>query len=224
MNLDSKYGGQSEVYDGIDVTLNARIRGGVIGGGFATGRTVTDICDIVDDVPEMAMNLAATATLTSNHVVGPTNTPSRFCRISAPWSGLTQVKLFGTYPLPWDLRASVNYQHLPGVATTARYVVSGAEMTAGLGRAPSAGARATANVELIEPQQVRTENSLNELNFALTRMLRFAGYTVQPTVELHNALNASTINAIGTQFGPAWQTVRGVLTPRLGKFAVHVDF
>jgi hypothetical protein len=134
------------------------------------------------------------------------------------------VKLFGTYPLPWDLRASVNYQHLPGVATTARYVVSGAEMTAGLGRAPSAGARATAAVELIEPQQLHRESSLNQLNFAVTRTVTFGGYRVQPTIELHNALNASTINAIGTQYGPAWQTVRGVLTPRLVKFAVHIDF
>jgi hypothetical protein len=134
------------------------------------------------------------------------------------------VKLFGTYPLPWDLRASVNYQHLPGVATTARYVVSGAEMAAGLGRAPSAGARATAAVEFIEPQQLHRESSLNQLNFAVTRTVAFGGYRVQPTIELHNALNASTINAIGTQYGPAWQTVRGVLTPRLVKFAVHVDF
>jgi hypothetical protein len=60
------------------------------------------------------------------------------------------VKLFGTYALPWDLRASFNYQHLPGVATTATYVISGAEITSALGRAPAAGARATAAVELFE--------------------------------------------------------------------------
>ena len=42
----------SRRYDGIDVTLNAGLgNGGLIGGGFATGRTVTDVCDIVDDVP-----------------------------------------------------------------------------------------------------------------------------------------------------------------------------
>jgi hypothetical protein len=61
VNLDRQYGGQSEVYNGVDVTLNARLgNGGLIGGGFATARTVTDVCDVVDDVPESAINLAAT--------------------------------------------------------------------------------------------------------------------------------------------------------------------
>jgi hypothetical protein len=97
-------------------------------------------------------------------------------------------------------------------------------MAAGLGRAPAAGARATAAVELIEPQRLHREKSLNQLNFALTRMLAFGSYRIQPTFELHNALNASTINAINTQYGPTWQRVRGVLAPRIVKFAVHVDF
>ena len=52
MNLDKAYGGQSEVYDGIDVTLNAAsAKAGVIGGGFATGRTTTDACDIIETCP-----------------------------------------------------------------------------------------------------------------------------------------------------------------------------
>jgi hypothetical protein len=224
VNLDKAYGGQSEAYDGIDLTLNARLRGGVIGGGFATGRTTTDACDIVDDVPEFAINLAANGLLTSNHTTGSNSAPSRFCSIQTPWSSLTQIKLFGTYQLPWDLRASANFQHLPGLATTARYTVSGADMAAGLGRAPAAGARATAVVELIEPQSLHREKSLNQLSLAVTRIVSFGTYRVQPTIELHNALNASTVNAINAAYGPAWQTVRGVLAPRIVKFAVHVDF
>ncbi len=225
VNLDSQYGGQSEHYDGVDVTLNARLAGGgLIGGGFATGRTVTDICNIVDDVPELAINLAATALLTSNSVAGPSNAPSRFCRISPPWSALTQVKLFGTYSFPLDLRASFNYQHLPGVATTATYVVSGAEIATALGRAPAAGARATANVEFLEPQRLHREGSLNQLNVALTRVFAVGGTRMQPGVELYNALNASTVHTIVTRYGPAWEGVRGVLTSRLIKFALQIDF
>jgi hypothetical protein len=225
VNLDSHYGGQSEVYDGVDVTLNARLgNGGLIGGGFATGRTVTDVCDVVDDVPEFAINLAATALLTTNSVAGPSNAPSRFCRMSPPWSALTQVKLFGTYPLPWDLRASFNYQHLPGVATTATYVISGAEIAAALGRQSAAGARATASVELLEPQRLRRESRLNQVNIALTRLFTVGSTRVQPGIELYNALNASTIHTIVTRYGPVWEGVRGVLTPRLIKLAVQVDF
>jgi hypothetical protein len=185
---------------------------------------VTDACDIVDDVPEFAMNLAATVALTTNSVVGPNNAPSRFCRISPPWSALTQVKPFGTYPLPWDLRASFNYQHPPGVATTSTYVVSGAEIAAALGRAPAAGARATAAFELLEPQRLRRESRLNQVNLAVTRQFTVGGARLLPGIELHNALNASTVHTIVTRYGPAWEGVRGVLTPRIMKFALQVDF
>ena len=134
------------------------------------------------------------------------------------------MKLFGTYLLPWNMHASFNYQHLPGIATTASYVIPGADIAAAIGRAPAAGARATAAVELIEPQRLRRESRLNQLNLALTRTLNIGGTRVQPGIELHNALNASTIHTVVTRYGPAWEQVRGVLTPRLIKVAVQVDF
>ena len=156
--------------------------------------------------------------------MGPNNAPSRFCHLSTPWSALTQVKLFGTYALPYDLRASFNYQHLPGLATTANYVIPGPEIAAALGRQPAAGARATAAVELIEPHRLRRESRLNQVNFALSRMFNLGGSRVLPGIELHNALNSSTIHTMVTRYGPAWEGVRGVLTPRLIKLAVQVDF
>jgi hypothetical protein len=110
------------------------------------------------------------------------------------------------------------------VATTATYVVSGAEIATALGRAPAAGARATANVEFLEPQRLHREGSLNQLNFALTRVFALGGTRMQPGVELYNALNASTVHTIVTRYGPAWEGVRGVLTSRLIKFALQIDF
>jgi len=65
---------------------------------------------------------------------------------------------------------------------------------------------------------------LNQLNFALSRLFNLGGRRVQPGIELHNALNASTIHTTVTRYGPAWEQVRGVLGPRLIKVAVQVDF
>jgi hypothetical protein len=65
---------------------------------------------------------------------------------------------------------------------------------------------------------------LNQLNFALSRLFNLAGARVQPGIELHNALNASTVHTMVTRYGPVWEGVRGVLTPRLIKLAVQVDF
>ena len=122
------------------------------------------------------------------------------------------MKLFGTYPLPWDLRASFNYQHLPGVARRRR-VISGAEIAAALGRQPAAGARATATVELLEPQRLRRESRLNQVNFALSRLFNVGGAGVQPGIELHNALNAGTIHTLVTRYGPVWEGGAGCAYP-----------
>ncbi|MBI4486563.1 MAG: hypothetical protein HY655_11185, partial [Acidobacteria bacterium] len=225
VNLDSAYGGAKDIYNGVDVTVNARLRnGGLITGGVSTGHVVTDVCDVVAQVPELAMNLAAGTQLTTNHVAGPSHAPSRFCRISQAWSALTQLKLSGTYTLPWDITASVNYQNIAGLPTTAQYVVSGAQMAAALGRTPSAGARATAIVELIEPQTLFREKRLNQVNLAFTRVLRFGGSRVQPRIEIANAFNANTVTQMTTRYGPAWETVRGYLPPRLIKFGAQWDF
>jgi hypothetical protein len=212
------------VFDGVDVTFNARLRAGMLTGGFSTGRTVTDICEIVAQVPEVAATLAGTVALTTNHPNGPSSAPSRFCRIDEPWSARTQFKLSGTYNLPWELRGSFNYQFLPGIYTHATYVIPGAQIAAGLGRAPAAGARATARVELVEPTRLRREDPMSLLNVALSRMLNVGGARVQPRLELHNVLNANTVHTIVQTYGPAWEQVRGVLAPRLIKIAAQLDF
>jgi hypothetical protein len=225
VNLSSQYGDQAEVYNGVDVTLNARFgNGGLLIGGISTGRTVTDICDIVAKVPEFAVNMAANVALTTNHANGPTNAPSQFCRVTPPWSALTQLKLSGAYTLPGNLSASVNYQNLPGIATTATHVVPGAQIAAALARPPAAGARATANVNLIQPMSLYREKRLNQVNFAVSRVFTAGRSRIQPRIELHNAFNASTIHTIVSRYGPAWEQVRGLLAPRLIKIAAQLDF
>src|SRR5262249_30440123 len=50
----SEFGKQSQVYDGVDIGINARFgRGGLLAGGVNTGRTVTDSCFAVDS-PQQA--------------------------------------------------------------------------------------------------------------------------------------------------------------------------
>ena len=96
----SDYGGeQTDVFNGVDVILNARLpRGGFLTGGTSTGREVFDNCFAAEQP-----DLTATA-FTNPSVAAPTltNNPSGFCRVSPPF--LTQVKLQGSYPVAWDFR------------------------------------------------------------------------------------------------------------------------
>src|SRR5688500_10255816 len=78
----SAFGELSKVYNGIDVTLNARFgQGGSFSGGMSMGRTVENNCIVVDS---------------------PQDAREGFCEVTPPWSAGTDVKLMVVSAWPWD--------------------------------------------------------------------------------------------------------------------------
>ena len=58
--LSDKYGKQIENWNGVDVTVNARLQNGLtLQGGVSTGKTMEDNCEIVAKLPEMQQHQAA---------------------------------------------------------------------------------------------------------------------------------------------------------------------
>lgn len=56
VRLASDYGDQSQVWSGVDASINARLATGLtVSGGMSTGRTETDNCDILAQVPEAGL-------------------------------------------------------------------------------------------------------------------------------------------------------------------------
>jgi len=205
----SDYGKQSEIYNGFDFTINARFHGGAfVSGGLASSQTVTDNCDVLAALPEMASSAA----------------PSRFCRVAPPWSAGTQFKLNGSYPLPGGLRASAVYQNIAGTATTASLLANNALVAPELGRSLAAGANATASVELVAPQSDYREGRITLLNVSLTRTFRAGSMRIQPNLDLQNLLNGNGIQAVNTRYGPVWQNVTAFVPPRMIKLGLRVDF
>lgn len=197
----STFGKQKEVFDGVDLTINARFGdGGAIAGGMAWGKTVTDNCFVVD-TPQ-----------------------TRFCHVETPWSAGTQLKLSVMYPLPWDLRISGTYQNIAGIPLTSSYVVGNAQVSPSLGRNLAAGANATATVELIAPNNLFEEPRNQQLNFRLTRRFQLRGMRLEPQFDIFNATNDNHVLVMNTRYGTAWQNATGVLAPRLFKFGVQVNF
>ena len=204
------FGKQVDLHNAIDITLNARFgNGGLLTGGVSTGKTVTDNCEILAKLPEMATTNVS---------------PQRVCRVDPPLMAGTQLKLSGTYNLPFDLKVSANYQNNPAIETTATYVATNAEILPSLGRNLAAGARGTANVELIAPQSLFVEGRITQLNLAVNRVFRLGANRIQPRFELHNAANAGSVLAINPRLGATWQQARTVLSPRMAKFALQIDF
>ena len=201
----SNFGEQTEVFNGVDVTVNARFGGaGLLSGGVSTGRTVTDNCSVVVDSPQ-----------------------KQFCRDTVPFSGQTQLKFNGIYPLPWNLQASATFQSLPGIPISASHVVGNAAIIPSLGRNLGAcGSRpvctSTVTIELMEPN-TRFEGRINQVDVRLTRNFRVARARLQGMFDLYNVLNASPVLAMTTRYGSAWLQPNQILGARLFKFGIKVE-
>ena len=63
-----------------------------------------------------------------------------------------------------------------------------------------------------------------QLDVRLTRTFRAGRTSVQPTLDAFNVLNAGSVLALNTRYGPQWKNAQTVLAPRLVKFGVQVNF
>jgi hypothetical protein len=201
----SNFGDAQEVYSGFDVSLNARLRRGVlISGGTSTGHTVIDNCFVVDS-PQQLLN----------------------CKVEPPM--LTQLKGFVVYPLPWGgLQTSASFQSIPGPQITASYTASNAQIVQSLGRnLASCGAAATCNgtatVPLIAPGTTYGER-LNQVDFRLSKSLKVGRSRVQAMLDVFNVFNGSPVLSLNNTYGTAWQRPQSILQGRLVKFGGQIDF
>ena len=54
IDTSNNYGEQTEHFDGVNITLNARLQNGLlVQGGLGTGRRSRNDCEVVDELPEM---------------------------------------------------------------------------------------------------------------------------------------------------------------------------
>ena len=132
MSPSSTFGDRTEVYNGVEGSVQARFgAGGVISAGVSIGSTLTDSCASPDF-------------------------PSQFCRSSLPVSSQSQDQDFGRIPPQWGLQVSGALQNLSGIPVSATYVATNAEVVPSLGRNLAAcGSRvpctATTTVTILEP-------------------------------------------------------------------------
>ena len=208
----SHYGDQSEVFNGVDVSLNTRFgQGGVFQGGVSVGRTVEDNCVTVDypQDPQTGRGLNVAAT-----------TPG-FCRVTRPWSSATQLKFLVVYPLPWSIQTSAVYQNIPGMPINTTYLAVNAEISPSLGR--NLVGRTNMVIDLVPPNTV-FEPRLQQVDLRMSRRFVVGRTRLAANLDLYNALNANSVLNQTTRYGPQWQNVVQVMGGRMLKFGGTFDF
>jgi hypothetical protein len=193
----SDFGTQTEMFNGVDVSVNARLpRGVVASGGASVGRVATNNCFVVDS-PQALLN----------------------CDVTPPFQ--PNVKGLAIYPLPWwGLQTSATFQSLPGPQIIATRSYLRTEVFSSLGRNLTS---ATANVPLIKPGTTYAER-LYQVDFRVSKSIKMPRGRLQANLDLYNAFNASSILAQNNTYGDLWLRPTQILQGRLLKFGGQIDF
>jgi hypothetical protein len=212
--LASNYGKASEVFNGVDLTVNARLpRGIVISGGPSIGRTETNYCFTVDSPQGSGIPPSQGATSGAGQL---------YCDVKPPFQA--NVKALGVYPLPWwGVQFAATFQSLPGPMITAARTYTSAQILPTLGRNLSTGANGTATVQLIQPGTMYDER-LYQLDLRISKGLKVGGHRLQGNIDIYNAGNASSVLSINTTYGQNWLNPTSILQGRLVKFGGQWDF
>ena len=164
------------------------------------------------------------------------NTPQdlRFCSQAPPFQPV--FKMTGIFLTVWEIRATVLVQSLPGgqnnISSTpyntnngiqANYSVTSAQIAPSLGRNLAAGANATVTIPLITPDTLYTPRQ-NMVSVRLTKAFQVQRMRIVPGVEVDNLLNAATAFSVNNTYGPAWQTVNQIMSPRSASLSLQMTF
>src|SRR5439155_21532954 len=119
-------------------------------------------------------------------------------------------------------------QNGAGPVITANYAVPNALVAASLGRDLAAcGGRtpctASVAVPLIAPQTV-FEPRRTQLDLRLTKFIRLTRARFQVNLDVYNALNASDVVTLNTNYGLSWLQPTSFLTGRLYEIGVQWSF
>jgi len=222
----SKFGDEYQYFNGVDVTLNIRLRNGLtLTGGTSTGQTVADACAVRANLPELSQGIGA-------GLVGSTvNTVSPYCHVA--YGVLTQARGLGSYIIPKiEVQLSGVFQSKPGALLAANWAApatAGSALVQSLGRLPT-GTPANITINLLAPGE-RYGDRVNQLDFRVAKILKFGRTRTMAGIDLYNALNSNAILTYNNAFVPATATSAGswlqpvtILTGRLVKFSAEITF
>ena len=207
------FGKQTEVWNGVDVTVNARPRPGVLlQGGTTTERQTTDNCEVV--------RLAAGEPPSRGTRLPAYNPGQLHCDVKGTF--LTRLKLLGSFTVPRiGVQVTGSLQNLPGPEIAADYTASNAEIRPSLGRNLAGRAR-NRTVNIIEPRTLYGER-VTQLDLRIGKLLRFGPIRATTSLDLYNVFNSSAVLVQNNRFA-TWQRPQRILNARYAQVVVQLNY
>ena len=209
--------GARQVFNGVDVNINARLGHGVaIQGGVSTGRISSSV------VPSALAGVAAgTSPFVPTCFAVDSPQVKELCNDEPPFQ--TQIKASAVVPLPWwKIETSVAYQSIPGIDIRAQWAAPNAAIAPSLGRDLAGGAR-TAAVQIIKPFTL-FEDRLHQVDVRVGRAFHVSHTSIRPQLSVFNLFNAGTVLGINTTYGANWLRPTNILAPRIATVGAQINF
>jgi hypothetical protein len=206
--LASNYGNQIQHWNGVDLSVNARLRRGfTVQGGVSAGRQETNNCAVIANLPEAAL-------LTAPYCDEKDNI-------------LTDGKLIGTYDIPKvDIAFSALFYSRPGPVLSANKVFLNSDIAASLGR-PLAGNAQNITVNIVPPGTMYGDRR-NQVDLRMTKNIRIMRVKTGLSFELYNLFNTNAVLTENATYRDTtvsgWQIPTSIAPPRLIKFSLQLDF
>jgi hypothetical protein len=224
------YGKQTNHYNGIDVTVNARFPFALTAqGGFSIGNVTENDCAVGEQLPEIYIPAAGGGTLSALQSIAQWS--RTYCDRESGY--LTNIRGLTTYTVPKiDVLISGTFQskpyvgaNFPSVASQSIPAVSvtpSALIAQSLGR-PLAGGVPVTLLGLVEPG-TKYGDRLNQVDLRFGKLLRFNNTRTLVAVDIFNAFNNNTTDAYQTFYGPAYLNPTSIMAARLAKISAQFDF
>jgi Carboxypeptidase regulatory-like domain len=233
-------GGAYNKFNGVDMTVNARLRNLTVQGGFSTGNVVEDQCGVVKAHPETYIfggPWGGTDGFLDTFLGGIGQWPQAFCHRESGWQ--TNVKGLATYNVPKvDVLISGTFHSLPyagnefpAVQTQSLGGHAGLlffETT--LGRPFGGGIIPFEDFNIVKPGSLYGDR-LNDIDLRFGKNLKYGRTRALIALDIFNVMNSNTTDVYQRAYSPTFLSPAATyLNPlsiagaRLFKISAQIDF
>jgi hypothetical protein len=242
LTFADEVGGAYNKFNGIDVTVNARLANITIQGGTSTGNVVEDSCGVVTQNPEYYIfgPWGGTGGFLDTFLGGVGQWPQEFCHRESGWK--TNIKGLASYVVPKiDVLVSGTFKSLPypgnefpsvqsqsiGGQTLGLFLgIPGLDST-NLGRPLSSGIPIQF-LQIVEPGKLYGDR-LSSVDLRFGKILRYGNSRTAINFDVYNLFNANTTEVFQRSYTPPSATSTylnplQIMSARFFKISAQFDF
>jgi hypothetical protein len=239
LTFSDNLGGASNKFNGVDVTVNARLRNVTLQGGTSSGNVVEDSCGVVQNHPEYYIfgPWGGTGGFLDTFLGGIGQWPQQFCHRESGWQ--TNIKGLATYNVPKvDVLVSGTFRSLPYPGNEFPSVQSQSlsgqafsvpQFQTNLGRALGSG-QPIEFLQVVQPGALYGDR-LNAVDLRFGKIFKYGRTKTQVTLDVYNLANSNTTEVYQRNYSAPSTSPRStfldplsIMSARFFKITAQFDF